>query len=265
LIEGARAKKEQEEAVAARKRALLEQELVRQRDILAGQIVGLYTRPPYATAELKGEATRVLESPQAADKLVRMVIDKAADAKLYEPPPAGTRLDAKMLAQDPALQKPISGDMKQPTIQDMLGVLIAATGLEMTVDPTLPRDCIAYGSTSTRNVPAWRVMEQLVKAVTEDGAWYKEEKGYRLSGTLKPSTEQIWKRTLAQRQGLQPKRQPEAVRPEVVGAGVPENDPPATRRATLRLVAGLGVLLLGAGFVVAFLKRHKGRTSEPEA
>jgi hypothetical protein len=182
-------------------------------------------------------------------------------------------MDAKMLAQDPALRKPISGDMKMPTIQDMLGVLIAATDLQITVDSTLPRDCLAYGSTSNRNVPAWQVMEHLAKAVTEDGAWYKEEKGYRLSGTLKASTEQIWKRTLAQRERLQPKKQPEAVKPEVVGAAVPENDPsvvpekdlPVARRATLVLVSGLVVLLLGAGLVVAILKRHNGRASEPEA
>lgn len=86
--EVAKARKEHEEAVAARKRVELERELIMHRDVLTAQIVGLYSREPYAKAELEREASRILEDPETVTKVVSRVKEKVVVAESQPAKPA---------------------------------------------------------------------------------------------------------------------------------------------------------------------------------
>ena len=98
----------------------------------------------------------------------------------------GSSVDEKTLSADPKFRAPISMNMTKPTVGDILDVLKTNTGLEITVAAEIPRERLAYWGISYLNVPAWQVMRGLDKAVTEDGCWIKQEKGYELIGRQKP-------------------------------------------------------------------------------
>ncbi len=62
-----------QEAVAARRKAEAQVELVQIRDVLVNQVVDLYTATPFATEELTGIATKKLQNQKVVDNLVERV------------------------------------------------------------------------------------------------------------------------------------------------------------------------------------------------
>jgi len=67
-----------DEQMDARNKALLGQRLWISRKVLTGQIVEIYSRPPYAATELRQLATKILEDPTEVDALMKLIEDKDA-------------------------------------------------------------------------------------------------------------------------------------------------------------------------------------------
>jgi hypothetical protein len=97
---------------------------------------------------------------------------------------AGLRADGK-------LQKRITQNLKQPTVQDVVHLLQTQTGLPLSVK-NVAKDKQAFGNLSLRNVPTWSLMDQLAKSPAVNGHWEKTDKGYVLVDTAAetPATRQ---------------------------------------------------------------------------
>jgi hypothetical protein len=83
--------REHRQALAARRRAELQGELIMHRDVLTGQIAGLYSRRPFDPDELEQLASSVLDDPAAVARLKKAVeaaVAKVPPAKTPELPPA---------------------------------------------------------------------------------------------------------------------------------------------------------------------------------
>ena len=72
--------KTHEAEVAARKRALLQDGLIRYRDVMTQKIVSLYSREPYATDELKRLTGEILKS----EEVTREIFDKVEEKRHEE-------------------------------------------------------------------------------------------------------------------------------------------------------------------------------------
>lgn len=83
-------RKKHEQAMQARENAKLQGEMIKHRDVLTGQLVGLYSRKPFATEELEKIAGDVLQDPASVDRLmtaVRAGIEKATARMSAAPVP----------------------------------------------------------------------------------------------------------------------------------------------------------------------------------
>jgi len=92
-------KRQHVEALRAWEVAQAQKKMIGLRDVLVHQIVGLYTRPPYATEELKSIATNILGEGKEFDHLMAAVNDKVA--KL---PPGERQDETPMEAIAPAMR-----------------------------------------------------------------------------------------------------------------------------------------------------------------
>jgi hypothetical protein len=88
-------KQKHDQEWAARKKAEFQREMVMHRDVLIGQIAGLYGQKPHANQEIEDLARRTLDNPALMDKLMGAV-DAAVKADLTlhpepkpAPPPSG--------------------------------------------------------------------------------------------------------------------------------------------------------------------------------
>ena len=98
-------------------------------------------------------------------------------------------LDWSGIKNDPRLQVRIVLDLKGPTVPDILKPLRETTGVPLAIDESnVEQVKPAMGSLSLRNVPAWMVMDQVAQSKAVRGNWVKSKDGYRLVGTVTPSS-----------------------------------------------------------------------------
>jgi hypothetical protein len=90
--------------------------------------------------------------------------------------------DLFYLRRDPRLQVKLNLVAKDPTVGELLDRLVQATGLKLTLDPSLSAHQPTYGEIEIRNGPAFSVMEIMEKRGLEGGRWEQVEDGYRLVG-----------------------------------------------------------------------------------
>ena len=86
-------KKKHMEAVLARKKAEVQIEMIQHRNVIEGQIIGLYTRPPFATHQLQEFAYEIVGENKAVDDLIARVTTDVA--KLQQTLPKSVLLTAE--------------------------------------------------------------------------------------------------------------------------------------------------------------------------
>lgn len=84
------------------------------------------------------------------------------------------------LKADPKLQAPLSGDLSNLKVRDVMDRLRETTMLSIQLGSGVDGDQIAFPIFQLRNVPAWMVMQQLAKAEQVKGRWEKTDGGYSL-------------------------------------------------------------------------------------
>src|ERR1700687_3879965 len=84
------------------------------------------------------------------------------------------------LRSDPRLQVTLNVESRTPTIAQIIASLREATGLDLTVDPSLQNHQPDYGvlQHSQRGFHAWQLMEMVAQRNMERGYWDKTDKGY---------------------------------------------------------------------------------------
>jgi hypothetical protein len=111
---------------------------------------------------------------------------RAAAGTRPRTPPLVPKPPLTGLRADPQLQVPFTVNLKNPTVDELLRRFHERTGIRLTLHSDITGDRVSFGSLSLHNAPAWVVMEELRKALTEDGEWEKTADGYRLIGKVKP-------------------------------------------------------------------------------
>jgi len=78
-------KKKHMEAVLMRKKAEFQRDMILHRNVIEGQIIGLYTRPPFATHQLQELAYEIVGETKAVDDLIAKVKTDVAKAEIALP------------------------------------------------------------------------------------------------------------------------------------------------------------------------------------
>jgi len=91
--------------------------------------------------------------------------------------------DRPRLQDDPRLRVLVTLDFQRPRLADVLRSLGEAAELRLTAPPDALAAEPAVAGLSLRRVPVWSVMEELARAIYEDGRWEKTDDGYTLTGT----------------------------------------------------------------------------------
>ncbi len=86
-------KKKHMEAVLKREKAIFQGEMILHRDVIEGQIIGLYTRPPFATHQLQEFAYEIVGETKAVADLIARVTTEVA--KLQQTLPKSVLLTAE--------------------------------------------------------------------------------------------------------------------------------------------------------------------------
>jgi hypothetical protein len=218
---------------------------------LEGNVGGAYGWFPVNHDEVRSDFKEFGVPPDVTERVLKKLEERIANKlaqeealrKAAEPPPfptiaAGAAVDDEILTRDPRLQGKISINLKRPTVEDVLTLMNANTDLALTVADNIPRDRIVVSSVGFGNSRVYGVMDFLKRSVVVDGAWVKEEKGYRLTGALKPPLK------------LSVKRPPVVEMPvetPIVSEPAPQA-PLAGRRFVIVVVAAGLLAMLGLGF-----------------
>jgi len=125
----------------------------------------------------------------------------------------------------PLLQKPISGEFRNPKAQDLVDLVRNETGQRISLDPSVIQDRPIQGDTKLSKVPAWAVLENLARNQYIKGRWLKEGEEYLLipsySGSPPPMPPQLSPQLRdameRARKGIPPDPQPDTG-PEDTGA-----------------------------------------------
>jgi hypothetical protein len=145
-----------------------------------------YCKAPYNTPELeKLLSSSSLDAESRAAILAEVRRRTAERPERPVPPPVPTTPKAPPSGPitwrtDPRLKVPVSLDLKSPTVDDVLRELRQATGVDLSRADDVQRGTAVLGSLSTRDMPAWQIMEQLASSKRVEGTWQPAGDGYRL-------------------------------------------------------------------------------------
>lgn len=214
-------------------------------------IIDIYSKPPYNTDELDqllaGSVLDAATRTAILDEVKRRVAARP-DPALAPPQPAPAPVPSPAPSRapsdwrtDPRLQVPVTLNLREPKVDQVLRELQTATRVDLTRGDDIQNSASAYGSLVTSGVPAWNVMENLANAKRVEGTWVAAGGGYRLVSNGTPPQ-------LSNSAGGQKSDRPQPT---------PRDN--ATRYA---LIAGSGLILILAGAVLWRFRRR--RTSTPE-
>jgi hypothetical protein len=193
-------RKQKEAAIARRteqhRLSRLKEDLKRLDESLAPRakryLVQAYGKPPYANKELEALLEDSVIAPADRAALVEEVNKNIAerterDGKLpkqavvvVQNNKAAAESEPSAADDDPRLLQPLTFDLEQPKVDDLLAKLREATGVQFTRAEEISNDEPVRGSVSYSGVPATIVMQQLADAEQVAGEWKKEGDGYRL-------------------------------------------------------------------------------------
>ncbi|CAM9904873.1 unnamed protein product, partial [Phaeothamnion confervicola] len=126
------------------------------------------------------EGTRVA----ILDEVKRRVAERPDPPVAPAPPPSAPAVAPPSgpvtWRTDPRLRTPVTLDLKAPTVDDLLRELRQATGVDLSRANDVQHEKPALGSISTRDVPAWQLMEQVATSKRVEGKWETAGTGYRL-------------------------------------------------------------------------------------
>jgi hypothetical protein len=166
-------------------------------------------------------------------------------------PENGKSRDAPMqLRADPLLQKPVTGEFRNPKAQDFVDLVRNETGQRISLAPDVIQDRPIQGDTKISKTPAWAVLENLARNQYIKGRWIKDGDEYVLvpSYTGKPPPlppqlpPQLRKAMDRAEKGIPPDPDPNAI-------------PPSDTARRIWLTGASTVLLLVLGAVVFW--RHR--------
>lgn len=91
--------------------------------------------------------------------------------------------DSSILENDENLSRELTLTLRGPTIREVLRHVKDRTGVRLEADPKIMEDDVPMGNLALKNVPAWKLLEQLSRTQFRGGQWKKTSDGYYLSGT----------------------------------------------------------------------------------
>jgi len=127
------------------------------------------------------------------------------------------------LRDEPLLQKPVTGEFRNPKAQDLVDLVRTATGQRISLAPGVIQDRPIQGHTKISKVPAWAVLANLAQNPYIKGRWIKDGEEYILVPTytgsppslppeLPPRLRQAMDRT---EKGIPPTPDPNRAPPDV--------------------------------------------------